>query len=293
MSKIKRQSLLIGSIVFLAFFALVLTYWSGVSKGVVPSPITPVIARPTESPVEPTNIVHKLSALPAPASEHVESTATPSREEAPLPETVPTPVPANPAASTPVSAPKPAATESAAAEPVGESGRAAAAAGPGAADRSLAQLWLAQSDKRPAVRVHYNPRDILQLSSLGRGLIVAAVSGNAGQRALYLKSGTESAPLFAPYTETVAERFSDYSLILSASPEFAAIEAALRAYVAERSVPLAFVPDQRFAIALFAEVARANRLRGGHAERPIFEGQLTVDNGQPQFTAFQTRTDAN
>jgi hypothetical protein len=159
------------------------------------------------------------------------------------------------------------------------------------ADEQLAQHWLSHTNERPVVRVHYDAGDVLKLVEAGRGLIVASSRAKGHSRELYVQSTAGTAPLFAPYTRTVADRFSAYSLTLDAAPELAGLTAAFPVYFPDGAVELSFVPDRALATRILAEVANASRENEiGVAKQTVFDGQLTVEAGEPRFSLLEIRS---
>jgi hypothetical protein len=157
------------------------------------------------------------------------------------------------------------------------------------ADQALAAHWLSNTNDRPVIRVHYDPADILRLSDLGRGLIVAGGAEAAPARELYLLSKPNTPPLFAPYTKSVADRFSSYSLTLDSSLPLAELSAALPVYFPHGPVLLSFVPDQALAMQIFAEVAKNSRLSGNGAQpaHRTVDGRLALRDATPEFAVLE------
>lgn len=162
-------------------------------------------------------------------------------------------------------------------------------------DQQIARHWLRQTNDRPAVLVRYVAGDVAQLINWGRGLLVVTGGGGNNRRELYPSALPPQAPLYAKLTPAVAQRFSNFSLALNRSAAFAPLMAPLEAYFAGDQYDLAFVPDQALAEVIFSKVALASRSLPegmGVSNRVIFEGQLRLDDGEPQFDVLQARNGA-
>jgi hypothetical protein len=306
-SAIQRRALCMALITLAGVATVVLCYWSAVKKGALPSPLQPVLR--SHSPAVETKpaMVHARAVpppSPRPAPEFAPAKSaeaiTPEPVQAAQPKSVPAPVRsesqslslASPETNRVVASLEPPAVPAPAPEPPRKP-EPAQPAQPDAQDQALAERWLANTNQRPVVRVHYDVAELLQLVAMRRGLLVASGTVQAHPRELYLQSKPDAPPLFAPYTQSVANEFSTYSLRLDASPALTPLRAPFPAYFPETPVTLSFVPDHALATEIFAQVARAQR--SGAAElspnrQTIYEGQLTLQNSQPEFRLLEVRS---
>jgi hypothetical protein len=316
MKKIQRQAILIAAVTMAGVIAIVLSYWQGVSRGVLPSPVQPLVVSKGAVPNKPAIVAARELTAPSSAgasepirlaaSSAAKPTAPSKRAEPPIQvPNQPAPVaaaPADPASSASSSTnqlPKAPLPELAVKPPAAESPQPTPASqrpSPIApADEKLAHHWLSSTNERPVLRVHYDPADILRLAESGRGVIVASSQSKVASRELYLQSKADTAPLFAPYTRGVADRFSSYSLLLEASPPLAQLTTAFPVYFPGVAVVLSFVPDMTLATEMFGQVACAMRSRGGEVRvspQTVFEGQLTLEGTQPRFALLEIRSGA-
>jgi len=152
------------------------------------------------------------------------------------------------------------------------------------------------TNQRPAIRVRYQPADIVRLATeLNRGLFVAG-SGTTNRREFFLQSKSGKTPLFSPFTREVARQFSTYSLALNPSPTFEPLLAPLPAYFPVGDFDLSFVPDTALATAILAQVASASRSLPPQAvtvNQPIFEGELRLDGANVVFQVIEVRFGTN
>jgi hypothetical protein len=300
-SNIQRRAFVIALVTMAGVVTVVLCYWQAVSKGILPSPLQPMVGHATGTAPIPAKVSARAPAPSPPRPEPITAasvTAPSAPEQQHSPSRVLAPDSRQAEAATLQTGHtnqtlhRPASGRIAAGMPDGRTG-APQPAGPSAADEKLAQHWLSNTNERPVVRVHYDPADILRLVELGRGVIVVRSQDNAHQGELYLQSRPGTAPLFVPYTKGVADRFSSYSLILDSSPALAPLTTVLPVYFPDAAVVLAFVPDPMLATEVFGQVAQASRTVAKDfplSEQTMFEGQLTLRGAEPSFSLLQVQS---
>jgi hypothetical protein len=305
---VHRRALHAALLCMAGALALILFYWYGVSKGALPSPAKPLVSKPdvVATNPQPAKAVTVVAAPPpsqpppAPASKAA-ARAEPhqigsspifgrptgadaaSVTEAPNPATRPPPKSATTNLATTPAIP---------ARPVPSN----ASTNVTAEDERLARHWLDNTNQRPAIRVRYQPADIVRLATeLNRGLFVAG-SGTTNRREFYLQSKSSKAPLFSPFTKEAARQFSSYSLALNPSATFEPLLTPLPAYFPGGDFDLSFVPDTELATTILGQVACASRSLPAEAigaNQPIFEGQLRLDGAQAVFQLTEARFGTN
>jgi hypothetical protein len=264
---------------------LVTLYWQGVRKGSLPSPTEPLaaysgVAASNAPPVQAV-AVSSASAAGTQAAPRVEQTTAKANESQlafpPPPEAVSSTKAATVATVTNTSLmlhtePLPMVPRRPTNLP--------------AEDQRIARLWLENTNQRPIIRVRYDPVDILRLSTeLGRGLLIAG-NGTTNRNELFLHSKLDAAPLFSPFTRSVAQQFSNYSLALSFSSAFERVTRPLPAYFPDGHFELAFVPDVNLATEIFGKAANVLRSSPETLAKPntvVLEGQLGLAGDQPVF----------
>jgi hypothetical protein len=301
-SNIQRRAFVVALITMAGVVTVVLCYWQAVSKGVLPSPVQPMVGPATGAAPQPAKVSARAPAPspPRPPEPITEASVTVptvaeqqhSQSRVLAPDSLQAEATTSQTGHTNETLNPPAPARVAADMPDGRTGAPQPAA-PNAADEKLAEHWLSNTNERPVVRVHYDPADILRLVELGRGVIVASSQHKAHQRDLYLQSRPDTAPLFVPYTKGVADRFSSYSLILDPSPALAPLTTALPVYFPDAAVVLAFVPDHVLATEVFGQVAQARRTVAKdfpRSRQTVFEGQLTLRGAEPSFNLLQVQS---
>jgi hypothetical protein len=285
---VQRRALIAAALTTASVLLLILLYWQSVSAGSLPSPTQPLFAKPQPDAARTnsssvkvlaaTNVSKPEDPLAAVASK-LPAPADLSRYAAPPPvgrrgaDLAPNPARVKPTA--------------AASMPLGISAKQEwGVTNLLADDERLIQRWLATTNLRPAIRVEYEPSDILRLSTeLGRGLLVAG-QGASARREIFLQSEPGGAPLFSPFTRSVAGKFSTYSLALQPSPALERVTAPLLAYFPESDFDLAFVPDNSLAGKIFARAAQAIRAHPqarAHPNAAVVEGKLFLQGSEPVF----------
>lgn len=244
LNSLHRRALLTASFTFCGTLLIVFLYWRGVSKGSLPSPTQPLVQKPetvaTNPPSAKALAIAAMTATAPPPSLSGKAVAQPEAKQP-----IPTPAASKPnvpdAASqadamndmtpTPL---KSAVTNLASARPVPPRPAASnISTNVTAEDERIARHWLEDTNQRPTIRVQYHASDVVRLATeLNRGLLVAG-SGTTNRRELFLQSSSLKSPLFSPFTKSVAQRFADYSLALSASPAFEPLTTSLPAYFAD------------------------------------------------------------
>lgn len=299
-SHLQRRAFLIGAITLAVLIALVLCYWQGVDRGVLPSPLQPIVQKPAAAKNQLAQVSARgpagtQSQAGVPPDSSGGEPAEPLRSAQKAPITPLSAVRMEPAHLEPVptkqisigqvqnqSVPR---QHEPRTEPTSPTRLDPAA-------EELAEHWLSNTNDRPVVRVRYEPGDILKLVELGRGLIVACSKDTAHSREVYLVSKPDVPALFAPYTKSVADRFSNYSLFLARSSELAQLTSTLPLYFPESASALTFVPDQALAAEIFGQVAKASQSLGGSSSAgKVFEGQLALHGNDPRFEVLDVRAE--
>jgi len=304
--------------------ALVFLYWTLAMHGVVPSPNRPLRAGPaatgnlsnqvpfhaaTEPPPQP-------SAPSSPPADAVRAGAPNPAEDA-VPKTgssaalrpTPAAVPVNPVAVAPTNGILAAVTnrppEAAAhAKPIPTNAPAPPANTPSPLalpattqqDENVARCWAASTNARPVVRVSYVGSDIIELLRVGRGVLVAS-SGNEAEkkrREFVLASLPSANPEYVAFTAHHASRFAKFGIALHKEGELARLSAPLAAYFGgtAESVTLEFVPDQVLGQAIYTQVSRSSRAANVPLDQQngwVYEGELRLEAGQPEFTIQRVR----
>lgn len=308
LKSLQRRAMLATALIALGIVVVIVAYLTAVESGALPSATQPMVtkAEAVASNLPPAKAVAVAPAptpvAPAPAS----ASKTAARSETKQPASSPTSAKRNVADATSI-----AETPNAMIRPPQKptvTNLAATASTPTrstpfnvstnvtAEDEHVARHWLENTNQRPAIRVQYRPADIVRLTTeLNRGLLVAG-SGTTNRREIFLQSKPGTAPLFSPFTKSVAQRFADYSLALNSSPVFAPLTVSLPAYLPAGEIDLAFVPDRTLATDIFAKVASAFRslrseLAGSNGV--VFEGQLEIAGTQPVFDLLEARVGTN
>jgi hypothetical protein len=306
LNSVQRRALSAASLTMAGALLLILLYWQAVSKGSLPSPAQPLVAKPetVDSNPPPAKAVTVVAIPVAPAPALVsKATAWPDANQ-PAPSSVASKPNVADAASaaettnavtrTPLKPPvtKIAATASSPARPVTPNVSTSLTV----EDERVARHWLENTNQRPTIRVRYQAADILRLTTeLNRGLFVAG-SGTTNRREIFLQSRPGAAPLFSPFTKNVAQQFSSYSLALNSSPAFGPLTTPLPAYFPDGEFDLAFVPDRTLATDIFAKAANALRSLSkelASSSDVVFEGQLRLTGTQPVFELLEARLGTN
>lgn len=149
----------------------------------------------------------------------------------------------------------------------------------------------------PAVRVSYVRSDIIELLRAGRGVLVAS-SGNEAEkkrREFVLTSSPSANPEYVAFTPNHSARFAKFGIALRREGEVARLAGPLPAYFGGTAevVTLEFVPDQVLGRAIYTQVSRAIRAANSPVDQQngwVYEGELRVEAGQPEFTIQRVRT---
>jgi hypothetical protein len=302
LSLVRRRALVAATVTMGTSLLLILLYWRAVSSGALPSPAQPLMAAP-KTVVSDTSV----------AKPSISGGATPQAtvtSAAAKPATSPMAVATGAAATAPQnsktnlsdsvapleSAKRFATTNVATATTPVRSDPSNLSTDVTSEDERVARHWLANTNQRPTIKVHYQAGDILRLSTeLGRGLLVAG-SGRTNRHEVFLQSKTAKAPLFGPLTKGVSEQFSGYSLALGFSPVLGDVVRPLPAYFPDGNYDLVFVPDRALATEIFAKTAsalRAFQVDSAPSTRIIFEGQLRLIENQPLFAILAVKQGTN
>lgn len=309
LNSVHRRALLAASLTFFGLLLIIFLYWRGVSKGSLPSPAQPLVqkAEAVATNPPPAKAVAVVAAMPAPpAPTPLAPAKTAARPEAKQP--APTPAVSKPNVADATSLadatnamtrtpPKPAVTTLTATPPSPARPMASnISTNVTADDERVARHWLENTNQRPAIRVRYVAADVVRLTTeLNRGLLVAG-SGTTNRREFFLESKSGKAPLFSPFTKSVAGRFADYSLALISSPAFDPLTTPLPAYFPNGDFNLAFVPDRTLATEIFAKAASAFRSLPKElvsSSGVVFEGKLRLNGTQPIFDLLEAKVGTN
>ena len=219
LSHIQRRAFFFAFVALLVALAGMLGYWHAVAKGLLPSPVQSLGRKPSslERASATSQVRAAVQALPRPvqpteitvrSQESIERPSGSPPTVAKGPPALPPSASLTPSTVKPISTPPVLPNPASTAEPLSINPPSPQPKAVTSIEEALARHWLTSTNDRPSIRVHYDPADILRLVELGRGLMIAAGSSTSGLRELYLLSKPSAPPLFAPYTESVAERFS-------------------------------------------------------------------------------------
>lgn len=284
-----NRATMAASVLVAALVACIVFYLMAVEKGALPSVTTSLIQKPTQLVVSnpPPAKVVTVAAVPKSASASLTAIPLPVAPSA-APDNRAKPGGAQVQKQDTVSTDTPNPTNSLG--PVRSPNQMMMTTPPTAEDERVARMWLEEATNRPAIRVRYNPNDILRLVELQRGLFVVGSGDTNNQREFYLASKPNTAPLFDRLTKAILNRFSTYSLALNTSSAFEPLTTSLPAYFPDTNYEFSFVPDQPLAVEIFSQIACANRSLAKESiekRSPIFEGQLRLNGQQPEFQLLE------
>lgn len=318
-----RKALLTATITMVAGVVLLFLYWTAAIHGVVPSPGRPLVSGHSATNTFTNQIAFHAAAEPPPKRS---ASADPSENASSANHARPAEAPAlwtgnsaaalseAPAApSAPVNqaaiAPTPPVTVQINREPpptpttpvVTNASRSqltasAAVVLPAATwqDENVARRWAVFTNDRPTVRISYTRRDIVQLLTAGRGILIASAGGQGQERRreFCLVSPPATNPEYVTFTSSHASRFAKFGIALHREGELARLAAPLPAYFSGAEYTLEFVPDHSLARIIFTQVSRAMRAVNPpptNQANVVFEGELRLEAGQPDFVMTKVR----